>query len=648
MMRVERVGLQDIMNLARQESTRLHHFFIGVEHLFIALTQLQGGLTAAVLQSYGLSPRFVRYSIRESVGRYEDRRYWSGFPETPRALRVLRRAYEYAGGDEPAERELLLAILDDADSVVARVLHEIGADRVALRAAAANWNAPLEAQAPEIPIEGDVKLDSEERRVLQLMFRDYGQVQIVREMDGGNSGARVLLVRPLRVDGYMDAPVIAKLDDRYAVLYERRRYDLHVKGTLPATTARLVDMPIVPDELSIGGLKYTFVGRIEDTEPVNLREYALQKPPEAVADLIHVLFESFGPAWWLQRKPYRFGAWREYEHVLPPALVLEAVPESKLNEATRVIRPLGNWSRSSQILPGEVIAIEEFSVQKIGRQNDRLHLAAGSQPEALNRASKVEIRGLDSAAGHYRGEVIPRLGGRVIHTRDDLLRRSLQRLEPDFDFQAAMIPSPIPGIDSLPNPILHVNELLERQVGGYLSIIHGDLHAGNVLVGPYGDAWLIDFAWSREGHTLFDWAMLEVSLLVEVIAGRARPGWAGAWEIIRLLHALNRGQPLRTLEASRAAVESLGMIQAVREVVRQCLALPGQWREYFVALAFIGLRLMDWQSESLDGRRLAFLSAALALSEMTDPSAKGSSDSTWSEMTAADLDRTELQIDDQE
>lgn len=648
MMGVERVGLQDILNLARQESTRLHHFFVGVEHLFIALTQLQGGLTTAVLQSHGLSPRFVRYSIRESVGRYEDRRYWSGFPETPRAARVLRKAQEYAGGDEPVERELLLAILDDGDSVVARVLHEIGADRAALRESAADWNAPLEAQTPEIPIEGDAKLDDEERRVLQLMFRDYGRVQIVREMDGGNSGARVLLVRPLRVDGYKDAPVVAKLDDRYAVLYERRRYDLHVKGTLPATTARLVDMPIVPDELSIGGLKYTFVGRIEDTEPVNLREYALQKPPDAVADLIGALFESFGPAWWLQRKPYRFGAWREYEHVLPPALVLEAVPESKLNDATRVIRPLGNWSRSSQVLPGEVIAIEEFSVQKIGRQNDRLHLAAGSQPEALNRASKVEIRGLDREAGHYRGEVIPRLGGRVIHTRDDLLRRSLQQLEPDFDFQAATIPSPLPGIDSLPNPILRVNELLERQVAGYLSIIHGDLHAGNVLVGPRGDAWLIDFAWSREGHTLFDWAMLEVSLLVEVVAGQARPGWAGAWEIIRLLHALNRGKRLHPPETTRETLDALGMIEAVREVVRECLALPGQWREYFVALTFIGLRLMDWQSESLDGRRLAFLSAALALSETSDPAAKGSSDSTWSEMTAADLDRTELQIDDQE
>lgn len=646
-MGVEAVGLADILNLARQESTRLHHFFIGVEHLFIALTQLQGGLTAAVLESQGLSPRFVRYSIRESVGRYEDRRYWSGFPESPRAQKVLKLAQQHAGAGSPDERDLLLAILDEGDSVVSRVLHEVGADLGALRAAAANWSAPLEAQAPEIPILGEITLTDEQRRVLQMMFREYGQVQVIRELSGGYSGARVLLVRPVRVDGYKDAPVVAKLDDRYAVLYERRRYDLHVKGTLPSTTARLVDMPIVPDELAIGGLKYTFVGRIEDTEPVNLREFALHGTPQAVADLIRALFESFGPAWWLQRKPYRFGAWREYEHVLPPALVLDAVPASALNAETRVIRPLGNWSRSSQILPGELIAIEEFSVQKIDYAENRLHLAAGSQSEALGRASKVEVRGLGSEAGHYRGEVIARLGGRVVRTRDDLLRRSLQRLEPDFDFQAAQIPAPLPGIAALPNPIVHINELLERQVAGYLSIIHGDLHAGNVLVGPHGDAWLIDFGWTREGHTLFDWAMLEVSLLVEVIAGKARPGWAGAWDVIRLLHALNRDQSLRGLGADPALVEALAIVEAIRAVVRQCLAAPGHLREYFVALVFTGLRLMDWQSESLDGRRLAFLVAALNLAESIDPAHKGSSDSTWSELTV-DMDKTELQIDDRE
>ncbi|MBZ0287188.1 MAG: hypothetical protein K8I30_06205, partial [Anaerolineae bacterium] len=140
------VRLQDILTLARQESAHLCHYFVGVEHLFIALTQLKAGLAGAVLEHHALSPRFVRYSIRESVGRYEDRRYWAGFPETPRMLAVMGLASRLADGRTPSERELLLAILSENDNVVTRILHEMGADISALIETVSEWDAPLHPQ----------------------------------------------------------------------------------------------------------------------------------------------------------------------------------------------------------------------------------------------------------------------------------------------------------------------------------------------------------------------------------------------------------------------------------------------------------------------------------------------------------------------
>ena len=647
---MDTIGLQDILTLARQESAKLHHYFIGVEHLFIALTQLSGGLTVAVLEYHGLSPRFVRYSIRESVGRYEDRRYWPGFPETPRAIEVLNLAKRYAGIHTPSERDLLLAILDEGDSVVIRVLNEMGANIAALRRTAANWTSPLRPQAPEVPIQGDVQLDAEQMRVLQLMFRDYGQVHLVRELDGGYSGARVLLVRPIRVDGHKDAPVVVKLDDRYAVLYERRRYDLHVKGTLPSTTARLVDSPTVPDDSSIGGLKYTFVGRIEDTEPVNLREFVSHHEPEDISDLIRGLFDSFAPAWWLQRKPYRFGVWREYEHVLPPALVVEALPDEKADGAGHVLNPLGAWSRTGRIMPGEIVVLNGFTVQKVDMKRNTLHLAAGSQPEAINRSSKVEVRGIEvrgvdtEGTVFYRGEMVDQIVGRVVRTRDDLLLRAVQELEPDFDLRASRIPSRHEAVGELPNPLIEVNVLLERQISGYLSTIHGDLHLGNILVGPRGDAWLIDFAWAREGHTLFDWAMLEASLLVEYVARFVPPGWAGVWGTLALLASINRGED-RVFEDKHPAARALTVLTTVRAVARECLGIQERWNEYYIALALLALRLMDWQSESVEARRLAFMVAALSIAQTQMPSPMGSGEVTWTDITT-DMDQTELRMDD--
>jgi hypothetical protein len=634
--------LQDIHVLARQESAKLHHFFIGVEHLFIALTQLDGGLTTAVLEHHGLSPRFVRYSLRESVGRYENRRYWPGFPETPRATAVLNLAKQIAGSDDITERDLLLAVFDENDSVVIRVLREMGADVSALRETAANWTAPPRPQPREVPIRGDVRLDSEEQLVLQLMFRDYGEVEVVREFDGGHSGARVLLVRPIQVGGHRDAPVVVKLDERQAILYERRRYDLHVKGTLPATTARLLDAPIAPDKSWCAGLKYTFVGRLDDTEPVSLRELAL-RDPQKVGGLIHALFDEFGPSWWLQRHPYRFGVWREYEHVLPSALIVEVTPETEAGTTSHVLTPLGAWSRNDQVRAGETVSLNGFVVQKLDLEHDILHLAAGAQPEAINRVGKVEVRGLGlNRNTFFRGEMIDQITGRVVSTRDDLLRRSLQALEPTFDPLIGRIPSGHDEVPDLPNPLFDLVDLLDRQVSGYLSVIHGDLHLGNILVGPRGDAWLIDFAWTREGHTLFDWALLEASLLVEIISRLVPPGWDGAWGVVKMLSMLNRGDD-SVLREKHQAGRALSAVKAVRDVVRECLMVQDRWNEYFIALSLLSLRLMDWKSETLDARRLAFLVSALSLAAVRSPrDMQSKSDQNWID-TTTDIDKTDIQ-----
>ncbi len=634
---MDTVSLQDIQLLARQESARLHHYFVGVEHLFIALTQLKGGLTTAVLEHHGLSPRFVRYSIRESVGRYEERRFWPGFQETPRAVEVQNLARRYAGLHSPSERDLLLAILDEGDSVVIRVLNEMGADVTALRQMAANWTTPLRPRTPDVPIRSAFPLDAEQERVLQAMFRDYREVEIVRELADGKSGARVLLARPIKAGGLRDAAVVVKLHDRESILYERRRYDLHVKGTLPANTARLVDAPIVPDDCSLGGLKYTFVGRIDETEPVSLLDFALKREPREISQLINTLFEVFGPAWYLQNQPFRFGVWREYEHVLPPALVVQVVNEPQLSGNERVLAPLGAWSRTNTVLPGEVVVLRGFAVQKLDVERDVLHLAAGPQAEAVNRSGKVEVRGLGlepQDSRYFRGDVVVEMVGRVESTRDDILMRQVRALEPPFDPRDVSIPSLIDQMGDLPNPLHRVTALLERQVNGHLSSIHGDLHPGNILVGLRGDAWLIDFFWARDGHTLFDWALLEVSFLVEVVAHFSPAGWAGAWSMVALLKDIHEGT--QTFERPRhQAARLMSVIETIRDIVEQCLAVPGRWAEYYIAIALLALRCLGWKSLSVDARRLAFLVSALAVAEAQQ--AIGGDDLGWMTSSKTDL-----------
>jgi hypothetical protein len=64
----------------------------------------------------------------------------------------------------------------------------------------------------------------------------------------------------------------------------------------------------------------------------------------------------------------------------------------------------------------------------------------------------------------------------------------------------------------LPNPLLHLHKILRLQVRCRLSIVHGDLHTRNIIVGSLSLPYYIDFGKTRVGPTLFDFIKHEVYL----------------------------------------------------------------------------------------------------------------------------------------
>lgn len=633
------IEYDDILSLARNESARAGHFFIGVEHLFIALTKLKGGATASILEAHGIAPRFARYMVRQELGQGDNRRFWPGFRETPRMQTVVRQAKELAAANGrmyPVERDLFLAILQEGDSLPYRVLAGIGADFEQLAEAIGTWSADTHVETPNVPVKvaDDLELDSLEIEVLQQMFRAHAQVVIERQLDAGYTGARVLVATPIRADGRADASVVVKIDDRQSILYEKQRYNDFVQHTLPPMSARVVDNPIVPDRSPLGGLKYTFVRSSIQSAPVDLAMYARENEPEALSDLLWSLYRFFGETWWSQRQPYRFGVWQEYEMVLPPAIVVEVSPG--LSAPRRKLTPLGQWSRRGRFAHREVVALEGFTVEDFYPDRNAIQLTSGAGPDAANRAGKIEVRGIKlPSAELYRGGLADRLVGQVLYTRDDLLRQQATRLDPHFDLDSDRLPEHVSFPVQLPNPLMRYLNLLQRRLSGSLSIIHGDLHLRNVLVGPGGNAWLIDFATTREGHTLFDWAVLETSMLAEVIAPAIETDyWDDIWPVIALL--ADTGASLNP-PAGRLPVErALHSIATIRRIVAECLADPDDWSEYFVALALCTMRTLRWTAIPLKGRRLLFLVSALAMASATVRDATSPS--------SPDIDATDINL----
>jgi hypothetical protein len=193
----------------------------------------------------------------------------------------------------------------------------------------------------------------------------------------------------------------------------------------------------------------------------------------------------------------------------------------------------------------------------------------------------------------------------------------------------------------LPNPLHHYRELLDTLISGSFCAMHGDLHIGNVLVGRNGEAWLIDFEWARDGHTLFDWAMLEMSLVLSLLAPQLTNSWDAAWEMLAILDQLNcacYAEPaaLETtlFSAEHPHAQALIPILEVRRIVSGLLQ-RGNWAEYFVPLGLMALRTLSWKERPVMARRLAYLMVALAIKTSRE------AHKHYSESPASEGDRTE-------
>jgi Clp amino terminal domain, pathogenicity island component len=122
---------QEVLNLAHTEASRLHHHFVGTEHLLLGLLKLGRGVAVNVLQKMDLKLDAVRMEIENLVGTGPDEGNTAKIPCTPRTKRVYSLAvneakalnHTYVGTEH-----ILLGLLQEGDGVAARVLQNLGVD----------------------------------------------------------------------------------------------------------------------------------------------------------------------------------------------------------------------------------------------------------------------------------------------------------------------------------------------------------------------------------------------------------------------------------------------------------------------------------------------------------------------------------------
>ncbi|CCF84664.1 Clp protease N-terminal domain-containing protein [Nitrolancea hollandica] len=143
-----------VIELADREAQKLHHHFIGTEHLLLGILTEGQGIAAGVLASLGVPLAEVRQQILSVIGQTyvpEDSETPDKFQKfTERAREVLRYAQEEAqrlNHTYIGPEHLLLGLVREGDGVAARVLSNMGVDLRKVRAAVASIIGPRDSAA---------------------------------------------------------------------------------------------------------------------------------------------------------------------------------------------------------------------------------------------------------------------------------------------------------------------------------------------------------------------------------------------------------------------------------------------------------------------------------------------------------------------
>ncbi len=400
-----------------------------------------------------------------------------------------------------------------------------------------------------------IQLAASERTLISALFNRYARLGLEREFLSGYSGARTFLAQPVRRDGRADAATIIKLGPQSDIRREYANYEAYVKDSLPPITARIQHAPVSAPGSSRAAIQYTFIaepGRL----PTSLRLALLENPDPG---LLFRLFDTFGPNWWMQRRPYTFRLAQEYDRLLPAHLVLQPVEESTRPVVTLEEKTLP--ARAANLPTGALVRVKAFRQMEIRADGQSLSLAGIPQPGYP--PLRLRWMSLRSPAGTL---------ARVIQTRAGMLREACS----GFDLLG------------LPDPLAHLPGWLEERTASTQSIIHGDLNLENVLTGPGGFVWLIDFAQTREGPPLFDFAHLNAEIIGHILAAQIN-------------------DPVEYLRVLRSGEHPL--LSAMQSIAARCLFNPNQPGEYRLALALACLGALKYPNLDAHSKHLLYLTA---------------------------------------
>ena len=110
-----------VLRIAEQECRNHSQYYVGAEHLLVALLEERDPSVLHHLDATGIDARDVHAEVRRALGMGEDR-LWEGILVTPRLRKIVALAEQRAGDREIAPIDLYEALRAEGSSLAAEIL----------------------------------------------------------------------------------------------------------------------------------------------------------------------------------------------------------------------------------------------------------------------------------------------------------------------------------------------------------------------------------------------------------------------------------------------------------------------------------------------------------------------------------------------
>ncbi|MDP9110893.1 MAG: hypothetical protein M3M96_04615 [Candidatus Eremiobacteraeota bacterium] len=109
------------MRAAEQECRNHNHYYVGAEHLLMALLEEHDPAVLERLEKEGIDAHDAHAEVRRVLGTGDDR-MWEGILVTPRVRKIVALAEDQAGDDSVEPVDLYTAVRGEGGSRAAEIL----------------------------------------------------------------------------------------------------------------------------------------------------------------------------------------------------------------------------------------------------------------------------------------------------------------------------------------------------------------------------------------------------------------------------------------------------------------------------------------------------------------------------------------------